>query len=147
MARQRLRSLVEHCPTDLTVRRRPAAVYRLYGEPAEAGRRNCLDESADPAETAAFEARHPDPLRRMTALFRRAPRSTPRRRRPGPGSPPSAGRPSAATAARSTGPICPPPRRTRSRRTSRGTSSCPAVAAVLLAPAVIGAVTTVRWLL
>ncbi|MFJ5925304.1 DUF6584 family protein [Kitasatospora sp. NPDC092948] len=68
MARQRLRSLVEHHPTDLTVRHRLAAVYRLYGEPAEAGRWNYLDESADPAETAAFEARYPSPLRRMIAL-------------------------------------------------------------------------------
>ncbi|MFF0294964.1 DUF6584 family protein [Kitasatospora sp. NPDC004614] len=73
MARQRLRSLIADHPTDLTARHRPAAVYRLYGELAEAGRRNFLDESADPAETAAFEARHPDPPRRMIALCRRAP--------------------------------------------------------------------------
>ncbi|MFF0392681.1 DUF6584 family protein [Kitasatospora sp. NPDC004615] len=73
MARQRLRSLIADHPTDLTARHRPAAVYRLHLEPAEAGRQNFLDESADPAETAAFEARHPDPLRRMIALCRRAP--------------------------------------------------------------------------
>ncbi|MFI9785737.1 DUF6584 family protein, partial [Kitasatospora sp. NPDC051984] len=68
-----LRSLIADHPTDLTARHRPATVYRLYGEPAEARRWNFLDESADPAETAAFEARHPDPPRRMIALCRRAP--------------------------------------------------------------------------
>ncbi|GAA2123169.1 hypothetical protein GCM10009759_74110 [Kitasatospora saccharophila] len=68
LARQRLRSLIGTHPTDLTARHRLAAVYRLYGDAAEAGRWNYLDESADPAETAAFEARYADPLRRMRAL-------------------------------------------------------------------------------
>ncbi|MER8186112.1 DUF6584 family protein [Kitasatospora sp. NPDC094015] len=68
VARQRLRGLVGSYPADLTVRRRLAEVYRLYGEPAEAGRWAYLDADRDPAETAAFEARHPDPLERMLAL-------------------------------------------------------------------------------
>ncbi|MEV4560129.1 DUF6584 family protein [Kitasatospora sp. NPDC049285] len=68
VARQRLRSLVNSCPTELVARRRLAEVYRLYGEPSQAGRWNYLEEDADPAETAAFEARYPDPLDRMAAL-------------------------------------------------------------------------------
>ncbi|MEU1282663.1 DUF6584 family protein [Kitasatospora sp. NPDC005856] len=68
VARLRLRGLVASYPADLTVRRRLAEVYRLYGEPAEAGRWAYLDADRDPAETAAFEARHPDPLDRMVAL-------------------------------------------------------------------------------
>ncbi len=60
-------------PADLTVRQRLAEVYRLYGEPAEAGRWAYLDTDRDPAETAAFEARHPDPLDRMVALAWRGP--------------------------------------------------------------------------
>ncbi|MFF2079056.1 DUF6584 family protein [Kitasatospora sp. NPDC058162] len=68
VARQRLRGLVASYPADLTVRRRLAEVYRLYGEPAEAGRWAYLEEDRDPAETAAFEGRHADPLRRMAAL-------------------------------------------------------------------------------
>ncbi|WP_431683803.1 DUF6584 family protein [Kitasatospora sp. KL5] len=68
VARQRLRGLVSSYPADLTVRRRLAEVYRLYGEPAEAGRWAYLDTDRVPAETAAFEARHPDPLDRMAAI-------------------------------------------------------------------------------
>ncbi|MER7705078.1 DUF6584 family protein [Kitasatospora sp. NPDC097605] len=68
VARQRLRGLVASYPADLTVRLRLAEVYRLYGEPAEAGRWAYLDADRDPAETAAFEARHPDPLDQMAAL-------------------------------------------------------------------------------
>ncbi|WUQ81504.1 hypothetical protein OHA16_00115 [Kitasatospora purpeofusca] len=60
-------------PADLTARRRPAAAYRLYGESAEAGRWAYRDADRDPGETAAFEARHPDPLDRMTAVARRDP--------------------------------------------------------------------------
>ncbi|MFD4909110.1 DUF6584 family protein [Kitasatospora purpeofusca] len=73
VARQRLRGLVASYPADLTVRRRLADVYRLYGEPAEAGRWAYLDADRDPGETAAFEARHPDPLDRMTAVAWRGP--------------------------------------------------------------------------
>ncbi|MFJ8433935.1 DUF6584 family protein [Kitasatospora sp. NPDC094019] len=73
VARQRLRGLVASYPADLTVRQRLAEIYRLYGEPAEAGRWTYLDPDRDPAETAAFEARHPDPLDRMVALAWRGP--------------------------------------------------------------------------
>ncbi|MFF2626621.1 DUF6584 family protein [Kitasatospora griseola] len=150
MARQRLRSLVEHYPTDLTVRRRLAAVYRLYGEAAEAGRWNYLDESADPAETAAFEARHPDPLRRMIALCWRAPEEH---------APTETARARLA-ALRGTavggdgGPvawtdlyIAAEDKVPKDEPRDFLLPSCLAVAAVLLALAVIGAVTTVRWLL
>ncbi|MGW4807071.1 DUF6584 family protein [Kitasatospora sp. NPDC004272] len=64
MARRRLRGLLGTHPTGLTARHRLAAVHRRYGDAAEAGRWNHLDESADPAGTAAVEARHADPLRR-----------------------------------------------------------------------------------
>ncbi|MFJ9952403.1 DUF6584 family protein [Kitasatospora sp. NPDC091207] len=73
LARQRLRGLVSSYPTDLTVRQRLAEVYRLYGESAEAGRWAYLHADRDPAEAAAFEARHPDPLDRMEALAWRGP--------------------------------------------------------------------------
>ncbi|MEV7185518.1 DUF6584 family protein [Kitasatospora sp. NPDC093102] len=73
LARQRLRGLVASYPADLTVRRRLAEVYRLYGEPTEAGRWAYLDADRDPDETAAFEARHSDPLDRMAALAWRGP--------------------------------------------------------------------------
>ncbi|WP_431677094.1 DUF6584 family protein [Kitasatospora sp. KL5] len=75
VARQRLRGLVGSRPADLTARRRLAEVYRLYGEPAEAGRWTYLDEDRDPAETAAFEERYADPLARMAALAWRGPES------------------------------------------------------------------------
>lgn len=75
MARQRLRGLVSSYPNDLTLRRRLAEVYRLYGEPAEAGRWTYLEEDRNEAETAAFEARYPTPMRRMRALAWRGPES------------------------------------------------------------------------
>ncbi|WP_299527588.1 DUF6584 family protein [uncultured Streptomyces sp.] len=68
VARQRLRGLVSSYPQDRGVRRRLAEVYRLFGEPAEAGRWAYLEEDSDPRETAAFEERHPDPVRRMRAI-------------------------------------------------------------------------------
>ncbi|MEU5219430.1 DUF6584 family protein [Streptomyces sp. NPDC020807] len=68
MARQRLRGLVSSFPRDLTLRRRLAEVYRLFGEPAEAGRWMYLEEDRDAAETAAFEARYATVGRRMRAL-------------------------------------------------------------------------------
>ncbi|MFI8823882.1 DUF6584 family protein [Streptomyces sp. NPDC053431] len=68
LARQRLRGLVSSFPQDLPLRRRLGEVYRLYGEPAEAGRWTYLEEDRDPAETAAFEARYSTPLPRMRAL-------------------------------------------------------------------------------
>jgi hypothetical protein len=73
VARQRLRGLVSSFPYDLTLRRRLAEVYRLYGDAAEAGRWTYLDEDRDAGETAAFEQRYRSPGRRMTALAWRGP--------------------------------------------------------------------------
>ncbi|MFI2378990.1 DUF6584 family protein [Streptomyces sp. NPDC018964] len=75
MARQRLRGLVSSYPNDLTLRRRLAEVYRLYGEPAEAGRWMYLEEDRNADETSAFEARHRTPQERMRALAWRGPES------------------------------------------------------------------------
>lgn len=68
VARQRLRGLVSSFPHDPALRRRLAEVYRLYGEPAEAGRWMYLEEDRDAAETAAFEARYRTASRRLAAL-------------------------------------------------------------------------------
>ncbi|MFL1900232.1 DUF6584 family protein [Streptomyces tauricus] len=68
VARQRLRGLVSSFPDDLTLRRRLAEAYRLYGEPAEAGRWMYLEQDRDTAETSAFEARYHSAQRRMRAL-------------------------------------------------------------------------------
>ncbi|CAM5442338.1 DUF6584 family protein [Streptomyces narbonensis] len=73
MARQRLRGLVSSFPHDLTVRRRLAEVYRLYGDAAEAGRWMYLEEDRDADETAAFEERYGSPGWRMKALAWRGP--------------------------------------------------------------------------
>ncbi|WP_330297551.1 DUF6584 family protein [Streptomyces sp. NBC_00503] len=73
VARQRLRGLVSSFPHDLTLRRRLAEVYRLYGESAEAGRWMYLEEDRDPDETAAFEARYGFLGRHMKALAWRGP--------------------------------------------------------------------------
>ncbi|WP_406062141.1 hypothetical protein OG462_29290 [Streptomyces sp. NBC_01077] len=73
MARQRLRGLVSSFPYDLTLRRRLAEVYRLYGDPAEAGRRMYLEEDRGADETAAFEERYRTPGWRMKALAWRGP--------------------------------------------------------------------------
>ncbi|QDY78560.1 DUF6584 family protein [Streptomyces qinzhouensis] len=75
VARQRLRGLVASFPDDPALRRRLAEVYRLYGEPAEAGRWMYLAADRDAAETAAFEKRYDTPLRRMRALAWRGPES------------------------------------------------------------------------
>ncbi|MEU3598202.1 DUF6584 family protein [Streptomyces sp. NPDC006798] len=75
MARQRLRGLVASYPGDPVPRRRLAEVYRLYGDPAEAGRWMYLETDRDPAETAAFEERYRNPGRRMRALAWRGPES------------------------------------------------------------------------
>ena len=75
MARQRLRGLVASFPRDLSLRRRLGEVYRLYGEPAEAGRWMYLEADRNPAETYAFEERYSAPLRRMRALAWRGPES------------------------------------------------------------------------
>ncbi|MFF8671873.1 DUF6584 family protein [Streptomyces sp. NPDC015242] len=76
LARQRLRGLVSSFPQDLTLRRRLAEVYRLYGDAAEAGRWSYLDEDRDADETAAFEARYAAPGWRMKALAWRGPEET-----------------------------------------------------------------------
>ncbi|MET8695453.1 DUF6584 family protein [Streptomyces bauhiniae] len=68
VARQRLRGLVSSFPYDLTLRRRLAQVYRLYGEPAQAGRWMYLEEDRDAAETAAFEERYRTSAERRAAL-------------------------------------------------------------------------------
>ncbi|MDJ0465466.1 DUF6584 family protein [Streptomyces sp. H27-C3] len=68
IARQRLRGLVSSFPYDLTLRRRVAEVYRLYGDAAEAGRWMYLEEDRNAEETAAFEARYGSPGWRMKAL-------------------------------------------------------------------------------
>ncbi|MET8504981.1 DUF6584 family protein [Streptomyces sp. NPDC004787] len=73
VARQRLRGLVSSFPYDLTLRRRLAEVYRLYGDAAEAGRWMYLEEDRTPDETAAFESRYGSPARRMKALAWRGP--------------------------------------------------------------------------
>ncbi|MBK3525103.1 MULTISPECIES: DUF6584 family protein [Streptomyces] len=73
LARQRLRGLVSSFPYDLTLRRRLAEVYRLYGDAAEAGRWMYLEEDRDAEETAAFEARYGSPAWRMKALAWRGP--------------------------------------------------------------------------
>ncbi|MFD3335886.1 DUF6584 family protein [Streptomyces sp. NPDC058700] len=73
MARQRLRGLVSSYPHDLTLRRRLAQVYRLYGEEAEAGRWMYLEEDRSVEETTAFEARYRTPGGRMKALAWRGP--------------------------------------------------------------------------
>ncbi|CAM5376237.1 hypothetical protein STANM337S_01670 [Streptomyces tanashiensis] len=75
MARQRLRGLVSSFPCDLTLRRRLAEVYRLYGDAAEAGRWMYLEEDRRPDETAAFEERYGSPGWRMKALAWRGPES------------------------------------------------------------------------
>ncbi|MFI0960952.1 DUF6584 family protein [Streptomyces sp. NPDC021080] len=67
-ARQRLRGLVSSFPNDLTLRRRLAEIYRLYDEPAQAGRWMYLESDRDEAETSAFEARYGDAAERMRAL-------------------------------------------------------------------------------
>ncbi|MGW1469102.1 DUF6584 family protein [Streptomyces sp. NPDC002308] len=76
VARQRLRGLVSSFPHDLTLRRRLAEVYRLYGDATEAGRWMYLEEDRNADETAAFEARYGSPGRRMKALAWRGPEAT-----------------------------------------------------------------------
>ncbi|MFD9435695.1 DUF6584 family protein [Streptomyces sp. NPDC060002] len=68
VARQRLRGLISSFPHDLTLRRRLAEVYRLYGDATEAGRWMYLEEDRNAEETAAFEARYGSPGWRMKAL-------------------------------------------------------------------------------
>ncbi|MEV8036867.1 DUF6584 family protein [Streptomyces sp. NPDC086182] len=75
VARQRLRGLVSSFPNDLTLRRRLGETYRLYGEPAEAGRWMYLEQDRDASETSAFEARYDTAPKRMRALAWQGPES------------------------------------------------------------------------
>jgi hypothetical protein len=75
VARQRLRGLVSSFPNDLMLRRRLAETYRLYGEPAEAGRWMYLEQDRDASETSAFEARYATAPQRMRALAWHGPES------------------------------------------------------------------------
>ncbi|MFD3975217.1 DUF6584 family protein [Streptomyces cyaneofuscatus] len=75
VARQRLRGLVSSYPHDPAPRRRLAEVYRLYGDAAEAGRWMYLEEDRAPEETAAFEERYANAVRRMRAMAWRGPES------------------------------------------------------------------------
>ncbi|MFC9944468.1 DUF6584 family protein [Streptomyces pratensis] len=75
MARMRLRGLVTAYPTSREVRRRLGEIYRLYGEPEQAGRWMYLEEDRDPAEIAAFEQRYHLPAPRMKAVAWRGPES------------------------------------------------------------------------
>ncbi|MYX13779.1 hypothetical protein GTY67_10135 [Streptomyces sp. SID8374] len=68
VARQRLRGLVSSYPHEPAPRRRLAEVYRLYGDAAEAGRWMYLEEDRSPEETAAFEERYANAVRRMRAM-------------------------------------------------------------------------------
>ncbi|MEV7232537.1 DUF6584 family protein [Streptomyces sp. NPDC051020] len=75
MARQRLRGLISSYPHHPGLRRRLAAVYRLYDDPAEAGRWTYLEEHRLPGEVTAFEERYSNPVRRMRALAWQGPES------------------------------------------------------------------------
>ncbi|MFH8374057.1 DUF6584 family protein [Streptomyces cyaneofuscatus] len=68
VARQRLRGLVSSYPHEPAPRRRLAEVYRLYGDPAEAGRWMYLEEDRSPEETAAFEERYVNSVGLMRAV-------------------------------------------------------------------------------
>jgi hypothetical protein len=68
-ARQRLRGLVGSFPQRLDLRERLAAVYRLEGDAAQAGRWSYLHEVADPVELDAFERAYSrDAVQMMKAL-------------------------------------------------------------------------------
>lgn len=74
LARQRLRGLVDAFPERLDLRERLAALYRLDGDAAQAGRWSYLSADADPREVAAFErAYRGDPIALMKALAWRRP--------------------------------------------------------------------------
>ncbi len=67
-ARQRLVGLVTSYPGRLDLRDRLAAVYRLLGDAAQAGRWSYLSEVRDEAEVAAFERAYRTPLARLEAM-------------------------------------------------------------------------------
>lgn len=68
VAIQRLTTLVQQNPTDLTLRARLAAVHLQTGNLVEAGRWGYLDENRDPAAQAAFEKAFRQPAARLDAL-------------------------------------------------------------------------------
>ncbi|MCO1594228.1 hypothetical protein M8C17_03540 [Micromonospora sp. RHAY321] len=67
-AMQRLASLTAAYPDDLDLRARRAALYRQVGNLAEAGRWGFLGEDATAEEIGAFERAHPDAWRRLLVL-------------------------------------------------------------------------------
>lgn len=67
-ARQRLVGLVTSFPDRLDLRERLAEVYRVLGQPAQAGRWSYLSEHRDEAEVAAFERAYRTPQARLAAL-------------------------------------------------------------------------------
>ncbi|GAA3879018.1 hypothetical protein GCM10022243_49660 [Saccharothrix violaceirubra] len=67
-ARQRLVGLVTTYPDRLDLRARLAGVYRLLGDPVQAGRWSYLGEDRYDAEVAAFERAYRTPKARLAAL-------------------------------------------------------------------------------
>ncbi|ACU39851.1 hypothetical protein KCV87_25695 [Actinosynnema pretiosum subsp. pretiosum] len=67
-ARQRLVGLVCSYPARLDLRDRLASVYRLLGDPVQAGRWSYLLEVRDEAELAAFERAYRTPESRLAAM-------------------------------------------------------------------------------
>jgi hypothetical protein len=65
---RRLASLVAAHPTDLDLRLRLAAAHRLDGNVVEAGRWSYLNPDADAGETDAFERAYPQPAQRLRRL-------------------------------------------------------------------------------
>ncbi|GLZ35424.1 hypothetical protein Lesp02_76110 [Lentzea sp. NBRC 105346] len=67
-ARQRLAGLVGTYPHRLDLRRRLAEVYRVLGQPAQAGRWDYLSDERDPEEAIAFERAYRKPAVRLNSL-------------------------------------------------------------------------------
>ncbi|NUT99951.1 MAG: hypothetical protein HOY78_48890 [Saccharothrix sp.] len=67
-ARQRLVGLVTTYPDRLDLRERLAAVYRVLGDPVQAGRWSYLSDHRDESEVAAFEHAYRTPEARLAAL-------------------------------------------------------------------------------
>lgn len=67
-ARQRIAGLVGTYPHRLDLRDRLAEVYRVLGQPAQAGRWTYLSDERDPEETLAFERAYRSAQVRLIAL-------------------------------------------------------------------------------
>jgi hypothetical protein len=67
-ARQRVAGLVGTYPRRLDLRERLAEVYRVLGQPAQAGRWTYLSEDRDPEELLAFERAYRRADARLVAL-------------------------------------------------------------------------------